>query len=305
MCRKQTMADLHTTLVHFDILHDQPVRLSPLVQRITANNPGLFTGPGTNTYLLGRERFTVIDPGPAEPAHLDAILEATGGNIDFVFATHAHPDHSPAALPLVEATGARMMGLQVDSDSDLLDHTFAPDESLLDNEVVDIGEARLRVIETPGHLKQHLCYLLEEENLLFAGDHVMQGASVVIVPNHGGTMWDYLDSLRKLQGRNLRHLAPAHGHLLAQPDRVLQELLDHRLAREQKAIAALQTLRSATTEALAPLVYPEVRGEMIKATHLALWAHMQKLVRDGIASSHQENHWLMGDIIWDLIERPK
>ena len=297
------MADLHTSLVPIDIVYDKPVRLSSRVRRITARNPSPFTGPGTNTYIVGQQRFCVIDPGPADAQHIDAILEATAGKIDYVFATHAHPDHSPAALPLVQATGARMMGLLPATGTEGLDYSFAPDESLLDNEVVDAGEVRLRVIETPGHLKQHLCFLLEEEALLFAGDHVMQGASVVIVPNHGGTMWDYLDSLRKLQGLGLRHLAPAHGHLLAQPDRVLQELIDHRMAREKKVVEALRQLRQASTEALAPLVYPEIEGDMIRATHVALWAHLQKLVRDGLVIRHQRQHWLIGEVMWEFIDK--
>ncbi len=296
------MADLHTTLVHFDILYDQPVRLSPLVQRITANNPSPFTGAGTNTYLVGTDRFTVIDPGPAEPEHIDAILAATGGKIDYVFATHAHEDHSPAALPLVQATGAQMMGLQVVSDSESLDHTFTPARSLQEGEVVSVGECDLRVIATPGHLHQHLSFLLPQEQLLFAGDHIMQGASVVIIPEHGGCMVDYLDSLMKLKGIGIQHLAPAHGHLLSDPDRVLQELHDHRLARERMIVDALRTLKKATTAQLAPLVYPDVAGDLVHGTYMALAAHLHKLVHDGVASRHWEKHWLLGEVVWELVE---
>lgn len=296
------MADLHTTLVHFDIVYDKPVVLSEWVQRITANNPSAFTGPGTNTYLIGKDRFAVVDPGPNDPAHVDAILKATGGNIDYILATHAHEDHSPAAKPLADATGAEMIGFRCDVDSEHLDKTFAPEQDIKDGEVIDAGGFQLRAIYTPGHLKQHVCYLLEQDDTLFAGDHIMQGATVVIIPPHGGTMWEYLDSLMKLKGQGIHWLAPAHGHILSHPDQVVQELYDHRMAREGRAIEVLKAEKKGTIEELAPLVYPEVKGDLIKGTHFALWSHLQKLVHDGVATKHHEKHWIMGEEIWEFVE---
>lgn len=295
------MADIHTTLVHFDINYGEPVAISPLVRRITANNPSAFTGPGTNTYLVGKDRFTVIDPGPLDQDHIDAILKATDGKIDRILATHAHEDHSPAAKPLADATGAKMFGLQVNPDTEMLDQTFTPEKTIADGEVIDVGDYQFTAIYTPGHLKQHVCYLLEQEQLLFAGDHIMQGATVVIIPPHGGTMWEYLESLTKLKGRGIDRLAPAHGHVLSDPDKVFQELYDHRMSRERKAIAVLESVKKGTIEQLAPLVYPEIEGDLIKATHFALWSHLQKLVHDGVAKKHHEKHWIMGEEIWEIV----
>ena len=216
------MADLHTTLVHFDIVYDEPVVLSEWVQRITANNPSAFTGPGTNTYVIGKERFVVVDPGPNDPAHVEAILKATDGKIDYILATHAHEDHSPAGKPLADATGAAMIGFRCDVDSEHLDKTFVPKQDIEDGEVIDAGDFQLRAIYTPGHLKQHVCYLLEQESTLFAGDHIMQGATVVIIPPHGGTMWEYLESLMKLKGQGINWLAPAQGDIFAYAEREVE-----------------------------------------------------------------------------------
>ncbi len=296
------MADLHTTLVEIDLSYGKPVVISPLVRRITANNPSLFTGPGTNTYIVGRERFIVIDPGPDDPRHVSAILGATNGQIDVILATHGHEDHSPAAKSLADVTGAKMMGLRPDLSLDYIDKTFAPDVSLQEGDVIEGDGFQLEAIMTPGHLRDHVCFLLKEEGMLFAGDHIMQGATVVIVTHHGGSMGDYLKSLKKLQGRNIQFLAPAHGHLLSSADQVLQELHDHRMSREHKVLNVLKQRQRGTIQELAPLVYPEVEGDMIKATHVILNAHLQKLVEDGVLRRHHKKHWIVDEEIWELVE---
>ena len=296
------MADIHSSLVEIELVYDQPVQLSPLVRRITANNPSAFTGFGTNTYVIGNGDYTVVDPGPADDAHIDAILAATGGKISRILATHLHQDHSPAGKKLAEETGATLMGVKTTFDAETLDHTFVMDRFLADGETIEASDHTLQAVYTPGHLRDHTCYLLQQEAMLFAGDHIMQGATVVIVPPHGGSMSDYLNSLMKLKGQGIKHLAPAHGHLLSEADQVVQELYDHRMSREHKTLKALKEHKRGTIEQLAPFVYPEVEGDLIRGTHIALWAHLQKLVDDGVASKHREKHWILGEEIWEIVE---
>jgi len=300
------MADLHSTLVRIDINYGQAARLSPLVERITANNPSPFTGPGTNTYIVSDELCTVvIDPGPNEPEHIAAILAATENKIDFILATHTHEDHSPAGKPLALASGAKLIGLACDGLGEHLDDTFKPLHSVSDGERLEFGGFVIQAIYSPGHIKDHVCFLLEGEQMLFAGDHIMQGATVVIVPPHGGTIGDYLRSLAKLSGTGIKMLAPAHGHLLAEPDQVMAELSAHRLKREARVIEVMIAQQRGTVEALAPLVYPEVRGDLIWGTHVALWSHLQKLVEDGMVRRKNDKHWMVGSTtaeeIWEWI----
>lgn len=300
------MADLHSTLVHVDINYGQATRLSPLVERITANNPSPFTGPGTNTYIVSDEHCTVvIDPGPNDADHIAAILAATEHKIDFIFATHTHEDHSPAGKPLSRATGAKLIGLACDGMGEHLDDTFKPLHSVSDGERIELGGFVLQAIYSPGHIKDHVCFLLESEQMLFAGDHIMQGATVVIVPPHGGTMGDYLRSLTKLSGTGIKLLAPAHGHLLAEPDQVMRELYDHRLKREARVIDVLKSQQRGTVEVLAPFIYPEVSGDLIWGTHIALWSHLQKLEEDGLVQRNNDKHWLVGrttaEEVWEWI----
>jgi len=300
------MADLHSTLIHIDINYGQATRLNPLVERITANNPSPFTGPGTNTYIVSDELCTVVvDPGPNEPEHIAAILAATGNKIDYILATHTHEDHSPAGKPLAQASGAKLIGLACEAMGEHLDDTFKPLHSVSDGERLEFGNFVIQAIYSPGHIKDHVCFLLEGEQMLFAGDHIMQGATVVIVPPHGGTIGDYLRSLTKLSGTGIKVLAPAHGHLLAEPDQVMAELYEHRLKREARVIEVLKSEQRGTVEALAPLVYPEVRGDLIWGTHVALWSHLQKLVEDGVVHRNNDKHWMVGSTtaeeIWEWV----
>ena len=300
------MADLHSTLVHIDINYGLATRLSPLVRRITANNPSPFTGPGTNTYIISDEQCTVVvDPGPNDPEHIAAILETTENKIDFILATHTHVDHSPAGKPLAQASGAQLVGLASDNVGEHLDDTFKPLRSVSDGERLELGNFVIQAIYSPGHIKDHVCFLLEGEQMLFAGDHIMQGATVVIVPPHGGTMGDYLRSLTKLSGTGIKMLAPAHGHLLAEPDQVMSELYEHRLRREARVVEVLKEQQRGTVKDLAPLIYPEVKGDLIWGTHVALWSHLQKLVEDGVVKSKNDKHWMVGSTtaeeVWEWV----
>jgi glyoxylase-like metal-dependent hydrolase (beta-lactamase superfamily II) len=262
------------------LVTDVASALSPLVRRILAPNPGMMTGPGTNTYLVGVDEIAVIDPGPDDPGHIDAILGCGGDRIRWVLCTHTHIDHWPAAVAVAARTGAEILAF--DSRDGL-----EVSRSLADGDTVDATEFRLRAVHTPGHASNHLCYLLEEERLLFTGDHLMEGSTVVISPPDGD-MATYLDSLRKLLTLRppLRTLAPAHGHLLTDPAKAVNWFVDHRLEREAKVAEVLAAAPGpVTVDALVPLVYDDVDEERYKVARRSLWAHLRKLAADGRAVS--------------------
>ena len=176
--------------------HDVPFRLNSRVRRLVAPNPGVMTGPGTNTYLLGDDEVAVLDPGPAIPSHIEAILETAGDRIRWIVCTHTHPDHSPAWQAVAEATGAQVIGA-LPADDMFQDDTFKPHQELTHDEVLRTPEFTLRAVHTPGHVSNHFCFFLEEEQMLFAGDHIMNGSTVVIVPP-SGDMKAYIESLQLL-----------------------------------------------------------------------------------------------------------
>jgi glyoxylase-like metal-dependent hydrolase (beta-lactamase superfamily II)/8-oxo-dGTP pyrophosphatase MutT (NUDIX family) len=266
-----------------------PKRLDRFVTRITAPNPGMMTGPGTNAYLVGRVdedgALAVIDPGPAIDAHVAKILEAgsgrSGNRIRWILTTHTHPDHSPAAALLKAATGAQVMGLPRPAAGNQ-DHSYAPDRVLADGERVTLDRLQLRAIHTPGHASNHLCYLLEETKMLFTGDHVMQGSTVVINPPDGD-MRVYLASLERLLDLDAAIFAPGHGYLIGAPHREVRRLIAHRLAREAKVAAALRQRGPSTLEELVADVYDEVSPRLHPVALRSLAAHLDKLVAEGRA----------------------
>ena len=263
-----------------EIVAGTVVRLSDKVRRITAPNPGFMTGPGTNTYLLGAgDDIAVIDPGPAIDAHIEAVLAAAGARIRWIIVTHTHMDHSPAAALLQAKTGAELMGMPPPP-FERQDQSFRPDRVLAHGERIEVGGCVLRVIHAPGHASNQLCFLLEEERLLFTGDHVMQGSTVVINPPDGD-MRVYLDSLRQLQGEDIAWFAPGHGFLMDKPQEALERLLIHRLTRENKVLNAVRAAGTATLEALLPLVYDDVPARVHPVASRSLLAHLIKLKADG------------------------
>ena len=269
----------------YDIQIDVPVRLSPRIIRVTAGNGSLMTGPGTNTYLVGggaTNEWAVIDPGPADPAHIEAIVAAAPGPIRRIFATHTHTDHSPGCAPLKARTGAVVHG-RLPAYPEWQDTAFAPDVQLTGGERFALPGATLRAIHTPGHASNHLCYLLEEEELLFTGDHVMQLSTVVINPPDGD-MAAYVASLRALESLDLAWLAPGHGFLMAEPKRVLRAIVAHRLKREAKVVDALEALGPADADALLVRVYDDVKPQLHPAALRSLCAHLLKLRHDGRAA---------------------
>lgn len=250
--------------------------LSPLVRRIVAPNPGLMTGPGTNTYLVGIDEIVVIDPGPDDPAHLDAVLGCGGDRIRWIVVTHTHPDHSPGAAGLKERTGAEVLGFGARDG-------FKPDRRIGEGGTIEATEFRLKAVHTPGHSSNHLCYLLPEEKMLFSGDHIMQGSTVVIRPPDGD-MIAYLASLERLKKIRLKSIAPGHGHLIEDPKETIDWYIGHRLEREQKVADALADAGTATVAQLLPVVYGDVDEALLPVARYSLHAHLLKLAADGRAT---------------------
>ena len=263
------------------------VRLSPRVWRLTAPNPGVMTGPGTNSYFVGgHDAWAVIDPGPDDAAHVQAILAAAPGPVRRILVTHTHRDHSPAARRLRALTGAELLGLAAPH-GDGQDEGFMPDRTLRHGELLRLGpDATLRVVHTPGHASNHLCYLLLEEKTLFTGDHVMQGSTVVINPPDGD-MAAYLASLQSLLGEDLDWLAPGHGFLMAEPRRRIEALIRHRRAREAKVVEALRALGPAPPGNLLARVYDDVPQRLHPVAARSLLAHLLQLAAEGRACERE------------------
>lgn len=263
----------------YDIEPGAAVRLSPRVIRVTAHNGSVMTGPGTNAYLVGggpHNEWVVIDPGPADERHIDAILAAAPGPIRRIFATHTHLDHSPGCVMLKARTGAPVLGRVADH-PEWQDTSFAPDVPLTGGERFEIDTGvTLGVIHTPGHASNHLCYRLEEEKTLFTGDHVMQLSTVVINPPDGD-MAAYLASLRALCTEDLDWLAPGHGFLMPQPRAAFEKIIAHRLQREAKVLASLRELGTVDEHALLTHVYADVPQRLHPVALRSLRAHLHKL----------------------------
>jgi len=269
-----------------DVTVDQPKpivygvagALSPMVRRIVCENPSSMTGPGTNTYLVGIDEIAVIDPGPDDARHLDAIAGCGGDRIRWILLTHTHPDHSPGAVGLRERTGAQLMAYGPGPEDLPLDGT------LRDGDVIEATEYHLRVLHTPGHASDHLCYLLPEERTLFTGDHIMQGSTVVIAPPDGD-MQAYLASLDRLKQikPRLRIIAPGHGYLIEDPNAVIDDYIEHRLAREQQVLTELRAAGSTTIPDLVSRIYVDVPAELHPVAAYSVWAHLRKLAAEGQA----------------------
>jgi len=281
--------------VGIDLVPGRAVRLSPRVVRVTADNGSVMTGPGTNSYFVGDPGgpCALIDPGPDDAAHVQALLAAAPGPITRILVTHTHKDHSPAAQALKAATGAPLFGRVADF-PEWQDAAFKPDAALAHGERIELGaDATLRVVHTPGHASNHLCYLLEQEKLLFTGDHLMQGSTVVINPPDGD-MQAYLQSLRALLDIELEWLAPGPGFLIDRPHDVVHKTIAHRLQREAKVVAAIEQVGRGDVDALLPLVYADVSPRLHAVAARSLRAHLLKLRADGRADEADGQWSLLG-----------
>ncbi len=268
------------------IVPGELVRLSPRLRRLTAPNPGMMTGPGTNSYILGTDELTVIDPGPEIESHLAALIATVGTKLRRILTTHTHFDHSPAVRALKAATGAEVLGMRAPP-QDNQDQEFTPDRVPAHGDVIGCGDFSLRVVHTPGHASNHLCYLLVEDKLLFTGDHVMQGSTVVITPPDGD-MGEYFRSLELLLTLDMTAIAPGHGHLIATPHDEARKLIAHRLKREQKVVDGFTAKNPATLDELVPVVYADTPVKLHGAAKRSLYAHLLKLEADGRVSRDGE-----------------
>jgi len=284
---------------HLDWQTEQPVRLLQHVQRLTAPNPSVMTGPGTNSYLVGDKNsgFIVIDPGPPDATHVARLWRITGGDIRAIVCTHSHPDHSPGAAllkALCTQQGVDVPVLGMASHETARAHSqFVPDRELADGERLvltsDGDQHSLRVVHTPGHAANHVCLILEEDGLLFTGDHVLNGSTTVIDPPDGD-MGDYLQSLDKLMAVandfQVEFILPAHGHVLGnqwgEPHSAIdcmQRLKAHRLAREAKVRRAMQALPDGSMQDWLRLVYEDVPQAIWPVAMRSLEAHVAHLLR--------------------------
>ena len=254
-------------------------RLGDGVQRIVAPNPSPMTGPGTNTYVIGTgEQGLVVDPGPDDEAHIERILRATGGRIGAILCSHSHPDHSPGAVALKRLTGAPVLGRDAPDDG-YQDETYAPDGSLEDGQVLAADGGTLRVLHTPGHASNLVCFLREEQGWLLTGDHLMSGSTVVILPPDG-SMRLYLQSLVRLRTLPLAALLPGHGGAILDPLAEIDRVIAHRSKREAKVVAALRREGAASLDVLLPRVYDDTPVALHWLARFSLLAHLQKLVEE-------------------------
>jgi glyoxylase-like metal-dependent hydrolase (beta-lactamase superfamily II) len=259
--------------------------VAPGVRRLTAPNPGLMTGPGTNTYLVGEVEPVVIDPGPADEAHTSAIVAAAAplGPIRTILVTHTHVDHAPGAALLARATGATVVGYGPGEG-------FEPDVRATEGWTRACparagGDLTLRALHTPGHASDHLCWLVEEHALLLTGDHVMHGSTVVIRPPDGD-LHQYLASLARVRDErpSVRTLAPGHGRLMDHVPDVINALVAHRLGRHEAIAAALIERGGGTVGDLLPDVYGDVTEKQLPVARFSLWAHLRALGQEGRAT---------------------
>jgi glyoxylase-like metal-dependent hydrolase (beta-lactamase superfamily II)/8-oxo-dGTP pyrophosphatase MutT (NUDIX family) len=276
-------------IVHtLDWQTEQPVRLLKNVMRLTAPNPGVMTGPGTNSYLVGDPNtgYIAIDPGPADAAHIERLWHAAGGDIRMIVCTHSHPDHSPGALPLQAlcTAGSRppIMGL-ASAPTARAASAFTPDASLAHGQQLVLSGNTihtLKVIHTPGHAANHLCLVLLEDGLLFSGDHILNGSTTVIDPPDGD-MSAYLESLDVLSAACAAHavdfILPAHGYVLGQATQAIARLKAHRLTREAKVLAVMQALPHGSMDDWVARAYDDVDARIWPVAKRSLLAHVQRL----------------------------
>ncbi len=255
---------------------------------ILAPNPSIMTGPGTNTIILGDNGAVVIDPAIDDTAYLDAIVQegTQRGGFRHILITHGHPDHIGGAVALRQRVGVPICAFSREG-------VPMADEEIADGATFPAGDDALRAIHTPGHRFDHLCYLLERQRTLFAGDMIAGVGTVVISPPEGD-MQDYLDSLKHLQELDLAAIVPAHGPTINDPQALLAEYIAHRLQREQQVIQELEVLpRGATIPQMVPHIYMDVDASLHALAARSVEAHLLKLEREGLVERMENDGWAL------------
>lgn len=246
--------------------------LSPLVRRVVAPNPSAMTGPGTNSYLVGIDEVAVIDPGPDDADHLKAIVGAAmEERVRWVVLTHTHADHAPGAARIRDMTGAEILAFSGKTES------FEVDGTLADGDTVEGTEWGLDVIHTPGHADDHLCFFLEEERVLFTGDHIMTGTTVVV-----SDMAAYMESLERLKKlRRVTRICPGHGDVIEDVSGTLDDYIQHRKMREKQVLAALKKGPVTISDIVASIYEGEIPDELLEMAARQVHSHLEKLKAEG------------------------
>lgn len=277
----------------FPAAPEKAERISPLLRRVVANNPGPFTFHGTCSYIVGEGEVAIVDPGPEDPAHVAALLAAVRGErVAQIVVSHTHRDHSPAALALQQATGAPIVGCAPHRPARALavgemnpleasaDLAYRPDRVLEEGEAVAGPGWTLVAVETPGHMANHLCFALPEERALLSADHVMAWATTVIAPPDG-SMSAFMTSLEKLKGRDETVYWPGHGGPVREPQRFVRALIHHRRQREASILHRVAA-GDRTIPAIVSAIYQGLNPALRGAAGLSVFAHLEDLVGRGL-----------------------
>ena len=287
----------------FEFEYGALAQLSPLIQRVIANNPGPFTYTGTGVYIIGKTNVAVIDPGPNLPDHRAALDKALDGRtVTHVLMTHHHIDHSPLAIPLARDHGCEVYGygvqihppeggeVRLEAGDDL---SFKPDVEIRCGKVIEGDGWTIDAIHTPGHTSNHMCYALRDENTLFSGDHIM-GWSTSVVSPPDGHMGDYLDSLERIKARHFDRIWPTHGPCIDHVDEFVQAYIDHRLTREAQITDALKSGLSDIMDIVKKLytdvdkrLYPAAAHSVLShLIHMRETGHVRADAKDGLKTSY-------------------